>query len=152
MTLLINRDFDHKSWNKANEFDFHIATKPNKSVCLKDWLFNRLTLTCEICLFHLDDVASFLQKYEHFTNQLACIVQCFLDLDFLKVMYCVCALIGLHLVMPYLSLTKSSETTYSKLIPAFSKPNKDLLETYPASLLSVDRPAFKFGQLKGFRD
>ena len=37
-----------------------------------------------------------LQKYEHVMNQLACIVRCFLDLDFSKVMYCAGALIVLH--------------------------------------------------------
>jgi len=143
-TRLINHNFDHKSWNKASEFDSHIAPKKNKSVSLKDERFNRLTLTCAIMLYHLDDVASFLEKFEHVTNQLACIVRCFIDLEFLKILYCVGALIGLHLVEPFLSLTTSSNTNYSKLIPAFQELHCDLTKTDPSDLLNVDKPAFKF--------
>lgn len=150
MTRLINHNFDHKPWNKSNEFDLHISPKPNKSVCLKDERFNRLTLTCAISLYHLEDVASFLTKYEHVSNQLACIVRCFLDLDFLKVMYCTGALIGLHLVEPYLSLTMSSETTYSHLIPAFRQLYSELREADACKLLSTIEPAFKFVSAERF--
>ena len=95
-------------------------------------------------MYHLDDVESFLEKIEHVTNQLACIVRCFLDLDFLKVLYCVGALIGLHLVEPFLSLTTSSQTTYAKLIPAFKTLYDDLLKTEPSKLMNIDIPAFQF--------
>lgn len=144
MTRLISHDFDHKPWNKAGEFDIHIAPKSNKCVTLKDERFNRLTLTCAISLYHMNDLASFLQKYENVTNQLACIVRCFLDLDFLKVMYCSGALIGLHLIEPFLSLTMSSATRYSKLIPAFKELHHDLTHADPAMLLNLDEPAFQF--------
>ena len=42
-TRLINHDFDHKLWNKSNEFDLHIAPRPNS---VKDERFIRLMLTC----------------------------------------------------------------------------------------------------------
>jgi hypothetical protein len=151
MTRFINHDFDHKPWNKSNEFDLHIAPKPNKSVSLKDERFNRLTLTCAISLYHVDDVASFLQKYEHVTNQLACIVRCFLELDFLKVMYCAGALIGLHLVEPYLSLTTSADTTYTKIIPAFQQLYEELMAVDAATFLNVDQPALKFVSTERFQ-
>jgi hypothetical protein len=144
MTRLINHDFDHKPWNKSNEFDLHISPKLNKSVSLKDERFNRLTLTCAVTLYHIEDLVSFLAKYEHVTNQLACIVRCFLDMDFLKIMYCAGALIGLHLVEPYLSLTMSSETSYSKLKTAFPQLYRDLLEVDAAKLLNTVEPAFSF--------
>jgi len=144
ITRLINHDFDHKSWNKANEFDSHIAPKKNKSVSLKDERFNRLTLTCAIVLYHLDDVTSFLEKFKHVTNQLACIVRCFIDLDFLKVLYCAGALVGLHIVEPFLSLTTSSSTTYAKLIPAFKQLYDDLISADPTDLMNVNSPAFQF--------
>ena len=144
MTRLINHDFDSKPWNKANEFDAHISPKKNRSVSLKDERFNRLTLTCAIALYHYDDLATFLDKYQHVTNQLACIVRCFMDLETLKVMFCVDALLGLHLVEPFLSLTTSSETTYSKLIPAFKQLYDDLINTNPERLLSTQEAAFTF--------
>ena len=36
ITRLINHDFDHKPWNKSQEFDMHITPKKNMSVSLKD--------------------------------------------------------------------------------------------------------------------
>ncbi|KAK6168680.1 hypothetical protein SNE40_019871 [Patella caerulea] len=144
ITRLINHDFDHKPWNKSNEFDSHIAPKKNKSVSLKDERFNRLTLTCAVAVYHLDDVSDFLEKFEHVTNQLACIVRCFMELDFLKILYVTGALLGLHLVEPFLSLTTSTATTYSKLIPAFKQLHVDLTTTEPSALLNVNVSAFKF--------
>ena len=82
---LINHDFDHKPWNKSQEFDMHITPKKNMSVSLKAERFNCLPLMCAVTLYHFDDVAtSFLDKLQHVTNQLACIVRCFLELYFLK--------------------------------------------------------------------
>lgn len=144
LTRLINHDFDHKPWNKAAEFDMHIAPKKNKSFSLKDERFDRLTLCCAVGVHHYDDANEFLQKYEHVTNQLACIVRNFLDIEILKVMFCVGALVGLHLVGPFLSLTTSKATTYSTLIPAFKQLHVDLQTTNPALLLDISTPAFKF--------
>ncbi len=100
ITRLINHDFDHKPWNKANEFDIHIAPMKNLSLNLKDQWFNRLIFTCAIALYHYvyDDVVSFLEKYQHVTDQLAYIVHCFLEVGSLKILFCAGALIGLHLI------------------------------------------------------
>ena len=144
ITRLINRDFDHKPWNKSEEFNMHIAPKKNLSVSLKDERFNRLPLICAVTLYHFDDVVSFLDKFQHVTNQLACIVRCFLELEFLKVMLCIGALLGVHLVEPFLTLTTSTATTYSKLIPAFQQLYLDLLETEPCKLLNLNKGAFTF--------
>ena len=144
ISRLISHEFDHKSWNKAKEFDLYIAPKKNKSVRMRDERFNRLTLLCAITLYHLEDVDGYLTKFEHVTNQLACIVRCFLDIDFLKAFYCTGALIGLYLVEPFLSLTTSTNTTYSKLIPAFQQLYRDLLETEAENLFVLDKPDFSF--------
>ena len=58
ITRLINHDFDHKPWNKSEEFDMHIAPKKNLSVSLKDERFNRLPLICAVTLYHFDNVVS----------------------------------------------------------------------------------------------
>ena len=144
ISRLISHEFDHKSWNKAKEFDIYIAPKKNKSVRMRDERFNRLTLLCAITLYHLEDVDGYLTKFEHVTNQLACIVRCFLDIDFLKALNCTGALIGLHLVEPFLSLTTSTNTTYSKLIAAFQQLYRDLFETEAENLLVLNKPAFSF--------
>ena len=95
-----------------------------------------------VTLYHFDD--AFLDKFQHVTNQLACIVRCFLDLEFLKVMLCIGALIGVHLVEPFLILTTSTAMTYSKLIPAFQQLYHDLLETEPCKLVNLKKAAFTF--------
>ena len=135
-----------------NEFDLHIAPRQNKSVSLKDERrFNRLTLTCAISIYHVDDMTSLLQKYEHITNQLACIIRCFFDLDFLKVMYYAGALIGLHLVEPFLSLTMAADTTYTKIIPIFQQLYQELLDTDACTLLNADELAFKCVSTERFK-
>ena len=81
ITRLIIHDFDHKPWNKSKEIDMHITPNKNMSVSLKAERFYCLPLTCAVTLYHFDDVAtSFLDKLQHVTNQLACIVRCFLEL------------------------------------------------------------------------
>lgn len=114
------------------------------SVSLKGERFNRLTLTCAITVYHLVDVEEFLRKSEHVTNQLACTVRCFVDLDFLKVLYITGALISLYLIEPFLALTMSTTTTYSMLIPSFKQLYEDLKNTDPVALLDVNNPAFRF--------
>ena len=94
ISRLISREFDHEPWNTAKEFDLFIAPKKIKSVRMRDERFNRLTLLHAITLYHLKDVDRYLTKFEHVTNQLGCIVQCFLDINFLKALYCTGALIG----------------------------------------------------------
>ena len=47
---LINHDFDHKPWNKSQEFGMHITPKKNMSVSLKDERFNRLLLSYTLSL------------------------------------------------------------------------------------------------------
>ena len=123
----------------------HITPKKNMSVSLNDERFNRLPLTYAVTLYHLDDVASFLDKFQHVTNQLACIVGCLLDLKFLKVMLCIGALLGVHLVEPFFILTTSTAMTYSKLIRAFQQVYHDLLETKPCKLLNLNKAAFRYG-------
>ena len=50
----------------------------------------------------------------------------------------------MHLVEPFLSLTTSTNTTYSKLIPAFKQLYEDLISTEPEKLLDVNVPAYAF--------
>ena len=78
-------------------------------------------------LYHFDDV-SFLDRFQHVTYQLACIVRCFIELEFLKVMLCIDALLGVHFMEPFLILTKSTVTTYSKLTAGPEQLLLDLLD------------------------
>ena len=54
------------------------------------------------------------------------------------------AVIGIHLVEPFVSLTSSSVTNYSDLITAFPQLYTDLTTTPSRLLLDLTAPAFKF--------
>ena len=91
----------------------HITPKKNLSVSLEDEHFDHLLLICAVTVYYLDNVISFLDKFQHVSNQLVCIVRCFLELEFPKVVLCIGG-------EPFLTLTTSTATTYSKLIPLFT--------------------------------
>ena len=117
------------------EFDIHIAPKKKLFFSLKEEHFNHLPLICAVTVYHLDDV-SFLDKFQHMSNQLACIVRCFLEIEFLKIILCIGALLGVHFVEPCLTLTTSTAT---KLFPDFQQLYIYLLETEPCKLLNLNK-------------
>ena len=61
------------------------------------------------------------------------------------------ALIGQHLIQPFLSMTYYDALPYEKLIPASQQLCTDLLETAPQDLLNLDKPAFKFTSDERFK-
>ena len=69
-------------------------------------------------------------------------MRCFVDIDFLKSLYCAGTLIGLHLFEPFLSLTTFADATHSKLIPAIQQLYQDLSETELENLFALDIPVF----------
>ena len=48
---LVSHDFDHKSWNKANEFDIFLAPGVNPAKRLIKERFNSLVYSCAVALF-----------------------------------------------------------------------------------------------------
>ena len=72
---LVTHDFDHKAWNKADEFDvfIHPATNPAKRLIKER--FNSLVYSCAVTLALDCQVTDFLAKYTNITNTLACIVR-----------------------------------------------------------------------------
>ena len=135
MTRFLNHDCKHKPWNKLT-FDLYIAPKQNKYLILKEEQLNQLSATCAVILYHVQVIISFLDKYEHVTKKLACIVRCFLAFDFLKkYKYFAGDLTGLHLIEPNLFFIMLSDINYSKLIPAFQQLNLDLKQADLTKLL-----------------
>ena len=74
----------------------------------------------------------------------------FEDVEFLRIHCAVGALIGIHLLEPYLSLTTSANVTYSKLIPAMKQLYTDLTTTDVEELLDLSKPAFRFISMERF--
>ena len=107
-------------------FDMFISLERNSAKRLQKERFNSLFYSCAIAI-HLDEkVTQFLLKYDHITNQLACICRRFEDLEFVRVMAAIGVIVGMHLVEPFISLTTSTKTTRSKLEVAFKKLYTDL--------------------------
>ena len=117
---LVSHDFDHKQWNKAEEFDLFIHPEKNNAKRLQKERFNSLVYSCVVALNLDQNVSKFLLRYENITNQLACICRSFESLEYLRIMADVGAVIGIHLIEPFVSLTSSSKTTYSKLSHSYT--------------------------------
>ena len=144
-------DFDHKMWNYSEQFTKHINPSKNLAVGLMKQRFERFVKACALLVHHHDDISTFLDKYGNVTNSLACIVRAFIDLGCLNTMALATAIIGQHLVEPYLSLTYHETTNYEKLIPAMQTLYHDLTSTDPEKLLDLTKPAFSFVSLKRFK-
>lgn len=141
---LFSPELNHKSWNQSSQFGIHIAPAKNLAVGFRKERFNRFVYLCGVILYLDPFIWSFLSKYEHVTNNLACIVRAFEEVDFLKVHLAVGALIGIHLVEPFLSLTTSSTVDYNKLTVSMKQLYLDLTTTKPELLLDLSKPAFAF--------
>ena len=141
---LVSHDFDHKPWNKAEEFDLFIAPKANTSIRMASERFTRYPFVCAAVLHHDSDIDGFLNKYDHVTNNLACIVRCFARIEFLRVFALVGAVLGIHLIEPYVRLTSSAQTTMKDLQVAFPALHESLLSTNPREFFQFDHPALPF--------
>ena len=148
---LVSRDFNHKSWNKSEEFELFMAPDQIKIKRLQMERFNSLVYSAATFLLVDPHVTAFLDKFEHITNQLACLVRSFQTLDYIRVLAAVVVALGSHLILPYISLTSSSTTTQEKLLTAFPALYTDLTNTDPEKLLDLDNPAFCFASSERFK-
>ena len=141
---LVSRDFNHKAWNKAEEFELFMAPQKFQIKRLQMERFNSLVYSAATFLLIDPKVTEFLETYPHITNQLACLVRSFQTLEYVRVLAGVVVALASHLILPFISLTSSSATTQSKLIEAFPKLYTDLTTTEVERLLDLDSPAFHF--------
>ena len=141
---LVSQDFDHKPWNYSGAFSLFIAPQKNLAKRLQKERFNAFPFSCGLAL-HLDSpICAFLAKYSNITNTLACIVRSFEELEYLRILATVGAIIGIHLVEPFLSLTTSTTVDYSKLQSSFPLLYQKRVETKPELLLDITKPALSF--------
>ena len=144
LTRLVSPDFDHKSWNYSKEFSLFISPKKNWASCLKMERFNRFVYLCAVIVYIEEDVQMFLNSYDHINNTLACIVRSFGSIEYLTVFCAVGALIGIHLIEPYLSVTYYDQMKYSELIPAMQLLYEQLIACDPHNMLNISSPSLKF--------
>ena len=74
----------------------------------------------------LDDIKLYLDKFSNILNNIAILDRSFLDMKFLKPIFCATALIGLHVTGPYfaLLLLKKTPKNYDVLYEAFQNQNE----------------------------
>ena len=87
----------------------------------------------------------FVDQYRHVTNNFACVLRAFQDVDCLVTFLLAAAILGVHLIEPFLILTYSGDVTYRELIPAVQKLYENLTRTTDmGKLLDLSKPAFDF--------
>ena len=149
---LVSRDFNHKAWNKSEEFELFMAPENIQIKRLQMERFNSLVFSAATFLKVDPHVSAFLEKFEHITNQLACLVRSFQNLDYIRVLAAAVVALATHLILPFINLTSSATTTQEKLLVAFPQLYTDLTTTNPENLLDLDRPAFSFISEERFKN
>ena len=64
----INQNNSSKPWNRCGHFEAFVKPKKNKSLSLKDHRFNHLAECAMAALHHIDDIAAYLEEYDHIIN------------------------------------------------------------------------------------
>jgi len=150
LTNFINKENSAKPWNRYCHFTQFIAPKKNESVELKDHRFNRINDCCLALLYHIDDIAHYLQKFENITNSMAILDRNFVEMtDILKPLYAATALLGVHVLRPFYQLLIDLDTTYTSLLTVFPKLYEELSTMEPDELFSKQQ-VFTFANAKMF--
>ena len=80
----INKDYSAKPWNRYTHFTNFIRPKRNFSLSLKDHRFNRLNECATSILYHMDDIASYLEQFSNIINGITLIDRSFLEMEVLN--------------------------------------------------------------------
>ena len=97
-------------------------------ISLKDHRFNCLQDCCLFLMYHLDDIADYLNANSIILNDIAILDRSFIETELLKPIYGAIALLGLHITRPFHTLLIDPTTTYSTLMVSFKILYKDLTE------------------------
>ena len=80
LSNFINRDYSAKPWNRYNHFAAFIKPKENKAISLKDHRFNRLNDCALSLIYHLDDIANYLEQYTNIINGISILDRSFIEI------------------------------------------------------------------------
>ena len=152
LTNFVNKENSAKPWNRYSQFSQFIAPKSNETISLKDHRFNRLNDCCLVLLYHFDDIAEYLLKFDNVTNNMAILDRSFIDMgDVLKPIFCATALLGHHIMRPFHRLLVDVNTSYECLLVAFPKLHEELAEMDPEMMLAPEQ-VFRFVSAEMFKD
>ena len=119
--------YSAKPWNRCNQFGEHIKPKKNMAISLKDHRFNRLQNCCLSLMYHLDDIADYLNANATITNDIDILDRSFIEMGLLKPIYGAIAFLGLHITKPFRTLLIDPSTRYSTLMVSFKRIYKDVM-------------------------
>lgn len=128
MLNLFGPDMVQKPWNYYNDFVVYLK-KEGRNIHLfqmKDSRFGLLSQSCAVCLYHWNDFESFLDSHSYITNKLACLIRDGMQQSYVKVVSCVCAAFGVHLILPFHYKTKSTKSTHTSLKEFFTTLHNNL--------------------------
>ena len=140
----ISKDYNHKPWNKSNHFDRHINPKINRAKGFRTERFNRYVYCCLAALHHSEDLEDYLLKYDTVTNTLACIIRAFESCTFFKIFSTAVAIMGVHLIQPFLQITYYNPLNYAELDLVIKELYENLSSTPAEKLTDLSRPALSF--------
>ena len=128
-----------------------IKPKKNKLLCLKDHRFNCLDECALARLYHIDDIAAYLEEYMHIINGITIWDCSFVEMEVLKPIYRAISMLGIHILKPFHKLLIHPETNYTTLLKSFPKLYSELTSTEPEKLFKIDH-AFNFVTEEMFKD
>ena len=102
-------------------------------------------------LYHIEDIATYLEEYEHIINEITILDHSLVEMEVLKPIYTTTSMLGIHILKPFHELLIHPETKYTTLLKAFPKLYSELISIEPEKLMKIDR-VFKFVTEKMFKD
>ena len=135
-------EYSAKPWNRCKNIGEHIKPKKNMAISLKDQRLNRLQGCCLSLMYHLDDIADYLNANSIIINHVAILDRSFIEMELLKPIYGAIALLGLHITRPFHTLLIDPSNTYSTLMVSFKRLYKDLTEIPAKNFLATDKVAY----------
>ena len=114
----------------------------NMAISLKDHWFNCLQDCCLSLMYHLDEIADYLNANSTIINDIDILDRSFIEMELLKPIYVAIALLGLHITRLFHTLLICPSITYSTLMVSFKRLSKDLTEIPAKNLITTDQVAY----------
>ena len=80
---IIKHEYSGEPWNRWSHFDSYISPKKNMSISLKDHRFNQLQDCALTILYHLDNIAENLSKFQKISNGISIMDRSFAEMGIL---------------------------------------------------------------------
>ena len=128
-----------------------IKPKENHSLSLKDHRFNRLNDCALAILYHIDDIANYLEQNSNIINGISILDRSFLEMEGSEPIYAAIAIVGVHILKPFHHLILDQSSKYSTLLKSFPKLYEELISISPDQMLTLEH-TFKFATQDQFKN